>query len=245
MMNKLKSDYISWILLIGLVMLFLEISFFNKGIIFSLLVASGMIYFGRKMMPKTFGTLLFWAGLIFFAASILGMITFRFFLLAILIHFIIQFSQSKRHPEKIIPVIKVNEKPSQGDKTIIKRKPVLENIFFGQQRTPERVYEWNDINIQAGIGDTIIDLSYTVLPKGETVIVIRNMIGNVQVLVPYDLEVSVNHSSLAGSATIFDHKEEKIFNQNLHIQTPEYDNQEQKVKIFTSFIVGELEVKRV
>jgi lia operon protein LiaF len=245
MMNKLKSDYISWIILIGIVLLFLEISFFNKGIIFSLLVASGMIYFGRKMMPRTLGTILFWAGLIFFIANILGMMTFRFFLLAILIHFIIQFSQSKRHPEKIIPVIKESEISSPGEKTVIKRKPVLENVFFGQQKTPERVYEWTDINIQAGFGDTIIDLSYTVLPKGETVIVIRKMIGNVQVLVPYDLEVSVHHSSIAGSATIFDYKEEKIFNQNLHIQTPDYDNQEQKVKIFTSFIVGELEVKRI
>ncbi|EIJ82148.1 Cell wall-active antibiotics response protein [Bacillus methanolicus PB1] len=245
MINKIKSDYISWILIIGFVLLFLEISFFNKGIIFSLLVASGMIYLGRKIMPGKFGTLLFWAGLIFFVASIFGMITFRFFLLAILIHLIIQFSQSKRHPEKIIPVIKENEKSSTGDKTVIRRKPVLENIFFGQQKTPEHVYEWNDINIQAGFGDTVIDLSYTVLPKGETVIVIRKMIGNVQLLVPYDLEVSVNHSSLAGSASIFDHKEEKIFNQNLHIQTPDYDNQEQKVKIITSIIVGELEVKRV
>ena len=56
------------------------------------------------------------------------------------------------------------------------------------------MYEWNDVNIQAGIGDTVIDLSYTVLPKGETVIFIRNVMGKVTIMIPYDVEVSVNHS---------------------------------------------------
>ena len=31
---------------------------------------------------------------------------------------------------------------------------------------PMHAYEWNDINIQNGIGNTVIDLSQTILPKG-------------------------------------------------------------------------------
>ena len=117
--------------------------------------------------------------------------------------------------------------------------------FWGSKKTPQGVYEWEDINIQTGIGDTVIDLSYTMLPKGETVIFIRNIIGNMQILVPYEIEVSIHHSCMAGSTHIFDHHEPKVFNQVIHLKTPGYETAEQKVKIFTSLVVGNLEVSRI
>ncbi|PLR96075.1 cell wall-active antibiotics response protein LiaF [Bacillus sp. T33-2] len=244
MLSRLKNDYISWIALTGAVLLLLELAFFNNGLIFSLLVTGSAVYFGRRMMPRTLGKLLFWGGLFFLATSILGMITFRFFLLAILINIILHFAGSKKNPEIIHPVIK--ETDENGSKnTIVKRPPLLENIFFGRQKTPDHVYEWNDVNIQAGVGDSVIDLSLTVLPKGETVIFIRNIIGNVKVFIPYDLEVTVRHSSLAGSTSVLDYQESKILNQTLFLQTPDYDQAEQKVKIFTSMLIGDLEVKRI
>ncbi|RSK50676.1 cell wall-active antibiotics response protein [Bacillus canaveralius] len=243
-LDKIKSDYISWFILIGCILLLLEVTFFNKGLIFSLLVAVGMIYFGRKAMPGTFGKILFWSGLIFFFASIIGMMTFRFFLLAILVHFVIQYSQSKRKPEQINPVLK-EPVLFNSEEEVVRKKPLFDNVLFGQQKTPERVYEWNDINIQAGFGDTVIDLSYTVLPPGETVVFIRNFIGNVQILVPYDLEVSIHHSVIAGSIKVFNFQEPKAFNRTFLLQTPGYETQEQKIKIFTSLIVGDVEVKRV
>lgn len=244
MINKVKSEYISWILLIGLVVLLLEISFFNRGLVFSLLVAIGMIYIGRKWMPRSSGKLLFWMGLIFLLISIFSMMTFKFFLLAILVHFLIQFAQSKREVKHIKPTIKQPNVILEKE-NVIKRKPLFSNILFGQQKTPEHVYEWSDINIQAGIGDTVIDLSYTVLPKGETVIFIRNFVGNIHVLVPYDVEVSVNHSAVAGSVQIFELQESKVFNQALQVQTPGFEQADQRIKIVTSLLVGDIEVKRV
>jgi lia operon protein LiaF len=245
MLKKMNSDYISWMILIGAVILLLEVTFFNQGLIFSLFIAIVMIYLGRKAMTKKIGKLLFWGGIVFFTASIFNMMTFRFLLLAVLIHFIIKFAQSKRVPNVISPVVKVDtEEPRQREHVIL-RKPLFGNTFFGQQRTPDHVYEWNDINIQSGVGDTIIDLSYTVLPKGETVIFIQKFIGNIQIFVPYDYEVSINHSVLIGSTTVFDHHEMKKFNQVLQMQTPEYEKAEQKIKIFTSVFLGDIEVKRI
>jgi lia operon protein LiaF len=242
--HKINSDFMSWALLMGTIALLLEISFFNQGVIFSLLVAIGMIYIGRKRMPRLFGKLLFWVGIIFFAVSIFNMMTFKFFLLAIFIHLLLQFARSKKSPATILPVVKT---PAENDiqEPLIKKKPLFENILFGDRKTPEHVYEWNDINLQTAIGDTVIDFSYTVLPKGETVIFIHNIIGNVKVLVPYDVEVCVNHSVIAGSTTIFGLKEEKVFNQSIVTHTEGYEKAEQKIKIFTSFLIGDLEVKRV
>lgn len=244
MLNKVKSEYVSWIVLLGIIVLLLEFFFFNRGLIFSLLVSIGMIYVGRKKMPKTSGKLLFWFGLIFLIINIFNMMTLKFFLLAILLHFFIQFVQSKRNPAHLKPIIKESS-PSIDKEIVIKKESLFSNQLFGQQKTPEQGYEWSDINIQAGIGDTIIDFSYTVLPKGETVIFIRNFVGNIHVLVPYDVEVSVNHSVVAGATDIFDIQETKIFNQSVHIQTPGFNQAEQRIKIFTSMLVGDLEVKRV
>jgi lia operon protein LiaF len=128
---------------------------------------------------------------------------------------------------------------------MIRTEPLFENIVLGQQKTPTGAYEWNDVNIQAGIGDTIIDLSFTMLPKGETVIFIRNLIGNIQILVPYDIDVSIQHSCIVGSSTVFEVHDSKLFNRVLHLKTPGYETAEHKVKIFTSLVVGNLEVSRI
>lgn len=245
MQLKIKTEYISWAILFGMVVLFLEISFFNRGVIFSLLVAMGMIYMGRKWMPSSTGKLFFWFGIAFFTLSVFNMMTFKFLLLAILVHLIIQYAKLKKEPSLIQPIIKLEDLEKRSEETIVEKKPIFENTLFKDRKTPEQVYEWNDINIQTALGDTMVDLSYTVLPKGETVIFIRNFIGNLQVLIPYDIEVSVNHSSIAGTANVFQFEGKKMFNQSVQYQTEGYEEAEQKVKIFTSLLVGDLEVKRV
>jgi lia operon protein LiaF len=244
LLNKLKNDYFSWLFLIGCMLLLLEVLFFNKGLIFSLLVAAGMIYIGRKRLERKMGKIIFWMGILFMAASILGMITFRFLVLAAFIYLIIVFAQTKKQPNLILPIVK---EPAESPNTeeIISRTPLFKNVMFGEQKTPEHTYEWDDINIQTWVGDTVIDLSYTVLPEGETVIFIRNVIGKVQVFIPYDIEVSVHHSVMVGNVDILHFHGSKMFNQNIHVQTADYEKQEQKVKIFTSLMVGDIEVRRI
>ncbi|MDQ0155538.1 cell wall-active antibiotics response protein LiaF [Robertmurraya andreesenii] len=244
MQLKIKSEYVSWAILLGLVVLLLEISFFNRGVIFSLLVAIGMIYMGRKWMPSSTGKLFFWFGIIFFTLSIFNMMTFKFLLLAILVFLIMEYAKSKKKPEVIQPIIKTEDLEKKQAEVLLEKKPIFENTLFKDRKTPEQVYEWNDINIQTLIGDTTVDLSYTVLPKGETVIFIRSFVGNLQVLVPYDIEVSINHSSIVGTANVFHFEGDKMFNQSVQYQTEGYEKAEQKVKIFTSFFAGDLEVKR-
>jgi lia operon protein LiaF len=244
MFKNTKNDYIGWLVIIGAIILVMEILFFNSGLIFSLFISGGMIYLGRKRAGKKKGKILFIGGIIFLVLSLFNMMTFKFLLVAILLHFFIQFLNAKKQPKKISPEITEIE-PTSHEETMIKSEPLFENIVLGQQKTPPGAYEWNDVNIQAGIGDTIIDLSFTMLPKGETVIFIRNLIGNIQILVPYDIDVSVQHSCIMGSTTVFEHHDSKLFNRVLHLKTPGYETAEHKVKIFTSLMVGNLEVSRI
>lgn len=233
-----------WLIFGGGIILLLEIAFFNSGLVFSIFLAVAMIYIGRKKSPSKFGKFLFWVGIAVLVASLMSMITLKLVLIGMLVLFFIQFVQSKKTPKRIAPSI-VAADTGGTQSQMARTKPIFENILFGQQKTPDQVYDWNDINIQAGVGDTTIDLSYTVFPKGETVIFIRNFIGNVQILVPYEMEVSINHSVMAGSTAIFGQEEAKVFNQVYQLKTADYDESITKVKIFTSLIVGNLEVSRI
>ncbi|WP_053365088.1 cell wall-active antibiotics response protein LiaF [Bacillus sp. FJAT-27245] len=242
--RKMTGDYMGWLIFGGGIILLLEIAFFNSGLVFSIFLSGALIYFGRKKSPSKFGKILFWVGIVILIASLMNMITLKIVLIGMLVLYFIQFIQSKNTPKRIAPTLGAPDSAG-SQKEMARTKPLFENLVFGQQKTPDHVYDWNDINIQAGVGDTTIDLSYTVFPKGETVIFIRNLIGNVQILVPYDMEVSINHSVVAGSTAIFGQEEEKVFNQVYQLKTADYDESIQKVKIFTSLIVGNLEVSRI
>jgi lia operon protein LiaF len=186
--------------------------------------------------------------------------TFRYLLCVVLLYIIVQFFQSQKQPKEIKPVI-IEGNFNVEPEPFLKRQKIFENKFFTSQQTPEHVYEWNDVNIQVGIGNTVIewndvniqvgigntviDLSDTVLPKGEAIISIRNIVGNVQILVPYEVEVHINHSVIAGTVAIFQDQEQRVINEAIVYETAEYESAEQKVKLITASITGKLEVKRV
>ncbi|MGJ7036634.1 cell wall-active antibiotics response protein LiaF [Anoxybacillus eryuanensis] len=239
--KKKTTDYVSWVVLLAFMILALEIVFFHPGIIFSVLFSAGFIYIGRKKWNRKLGKITFWLGCIGLVVHVLTMMTVRFLLVALLFYAVIQFAQSKRRPVVIRPEMKTNDAETEG----VFRQPLFQNMLFGRQKTPEHAYEWSDVNIQTGIGDTIIDLSYTVVPKGEATIVIRGWIGNVHIFVPYEMEVSVVHSVLFGAASIFSKETERLWNQTFIYQTPAYETAGQKLKIITSMAIGNVEVKRI
>lgn len=176
MLRQQKTDHAAWLAMIAIILFLAELLLFQHGNIFSMLFAIGCMYIGRKRMPKLSGIVLFWLGLISFVISLASMVTFRISLFLILVYIIWQYMQSKKAPVQIQPIMTERK---HDESSLLERKPRWNNSFFSSQKTPERVYEWEDINIQGGISDVVIDLSYTVLPKGEAVIVIRHLIGNV------------------------------------------------------------------
>ncbi|WP_083207902.1 cell wall-active antibiotics response protein LiaF [Fictibacillus arsenicus] len=238
-----KNDFISWMLLIACVMVLLEATINGEGIVFTLIICAALMYFGRKRMPKRSGKVMFWAGVVIAIITILSMYTFKLILVALVVYIVVQFYQSKQNPFVIKP--QVNDEVTHSSEDLYKKESLLKNIAFGTQQTPDHVYEWNDINIQCGAGDTIIDLSETLLPSGESVIFIRGLIGNITIFVPYEIEVAVKHSVFAGNTVIFDYQDSKMFNQAVSYRTKNYNESDKKVKVMTSLFAGSLEVKRV
>lgn len=240
---KMKSEAISRILVFAVLLLLIEITFFNGGLLFSIGAAALCIYFGIKRMHKKSGIPFLLLGLLIAVITILNMFTFKLILLVLLVLFINKFWQSKKNPATFEPI---SAEQRTGNPEHIQRKPLFfKNTFSGNDQSTRQVYEWEDINIQSGFGDIVIDLSNTVLPGGENIISVRNIAGTIRILVPYEMEVMVIHSVICGSVSILDNEDHRVFNETVQYHTALYDESPHKIKILTATVAGKLEVKRI
>ncbi|WP_077623553.1 cell wall-active antibiotics response protein LiaF [Sediminibacillus massiliensis] len=240
MINRRNTDILDLIVLIAIVIFIFELFFAGSGLLFIILICAAGIYYGKKKIDKNTGKLLFWGGILFLGITIISTNTFKFILLSAIVYIFLKWYRSKKNPVDHRPVFTA----VRDDEQTVKQDILFTNKWFGQQKTNSSSYEWQDVNIQVGIGDSIIDLNNTVLPQGEAVIFIRNIIGNIQVIVPYEMELSVHHSTFFGSADILDHSETNTWNKVIHLQTKGYAASKQRVKIHTSMLIGKIEVKR-
>jgi|GEM_PF-588481 len=218
--------------------------------LFSILFSIILILMGQRQRKKgkaLSGNMYLTIGIIFLIGAFLISLAFYFVLAAIAIYYGYHLFSSTADPEKINVEIApdVFDDPSTFEKkAFVKVEPFFKNMFVGKLRNIEAAYELDDINIQYGLGDIHIDLTYIMIPEGETVILIRGLAGNVILYIPYDVELSLHVSILAGKTNIFDEKK-NIFNLTQKYQTADYQSATRKVKIITSVVVGDIEVRNV
>jgi Predicted membrane protein len=242
MFDSFKKDKYSWLLVTGLLLAVIQTTVGGWGFLFPAFLFGAMIYYGRNNRKKPVGKLILWLGLFGMTLTILSLFVFRLAVLALFILFLIDFIQKKRHPVRVSPN---HSAPDTAAEHATLLDTVLKNKWFGYQETPEPDYPWQDINIQTGAGDTVIDLSRTLLPKKESVIFVRHLAGRVRILVPYGIGVSLRYSIVIGQINFFGRTESRMINRSIALQSEGYDEAEQKVKVFVSAVAGSLEVKRV
>lgn len=214
--------------------------FFNLRIFIPLLVGIFLIYSSIRTGKKGRKNVYLIIGISLIAIAILSSTFFKFFIIAAVIYILIQYSKNKKEPQKIIvETMAPDPKPSYR-----KRTPFITNRFTGNKRIVNEVFEWDDINIQCGFGDTVIDLGMTMLPPGESVVVIRSLVGDIQLLVPFDVNIHINHSTISGKLRIFN-EESEHFNSNIIYYPDGGEEALRTVKIITNVMVGNVEVKRI
>lgn len=242
MLDRLSTSVLNWILIIGVALFIIEIAFFHGGMLFPALFAAIMIYVGRKYFYQLWGKIVFWLGIVSLIFSVLNMMAIRFLLVAGIILFIIDYRKMSNDKTYIKPLLNDDHEP---DEPLVQIKPLFNHRLIGAQQTDEHIYKWRDINIHGGFGNRLIDLSNTVLPNDTAIISIRHIMGNIEIYVPYEVEVSVYHSGVFGRATIFGKNHWKLINQSLLYKTEGYDTAYSRVKIVTSLFSGDIEVKRI
>ncbi|TQS74747.1 hypothetical protein DX933_08160 [Ornithinibacillus gellani] len=243
MLNRLRTDTLNWILIIGVVLFIVEIVFFHGGMIVSALIFGVLIYIGWKNFKELWGKICFWIGIagVFFA--VLNMLAVRFFVIAVVVLFIIDYHRSKKDPTFSAPILK--SEPVVDSESVQRIKPLFHHGLFEDQQTKDGAFAWRDINIHGAFGDRIIDLSNTVLPDDTAVISIRHIIGNIIIYIPYEVEVSIHHSSLFGRANILGETQQSLLNETMIYHTAHYQDNYPRVKIITTLISGDIEVRRI
>ncbi|WP_187172908.1 cell wall-active antibiotics response protein LiaF, partial [Enterococcus faecium] len=103
-------------------------------------------------------------------------------------------------------------------------------------------FDLNDLNVSGFIGDVKIDLSKAIIPEGESTVVISGVIGNVDIYVPADLEVSVSSSAFIGDIDLIGSKTSGM-STKLYAASPDYSQAKRRVKISISLFIGDVDVK--
>lgn len=238
-MDKYINTNIAKLLLLAVSIGFIvEIIMFVNPFLILFVVAT--IYFGVKLRPHFLGTIILIIGILTALGILLKLKVLKFVFIIIILIFLYYYYYKNNNNRTINVETTINDTGSKKSQA----NPLLQNIFIGNKKLGDQVFELDDINIQTGIGNIVIDLSMTMIPPGETVIVIRGLIGNIQVLVPYDVATTVNHSVLIGKLNTFSEVEEG-FNKNVTYVQKGYGTATRKVKIVTSTIIGDLEVKNI
>ncbi|WP_144460700.1 cell wall-active antibiotics response protein LiaF [Siminovitchia fortis] len=238
MKNFSRNSKIGWAMLFAGIGVALEL-LLNWKLFVPLLIGCFIIFYWKSHKHKDSKKIYLIIGVSLVFIPIISTAVFKIFIIAAAVYALIQYSKTKNQPKRI----NVNTVPP-GQKTKVHRKtPFIKNMLSGNRRVVNEIFEWDDINIQCGFGNTIIDLGMTMLPPGESVVLIRGLVGNIQLIVPIDASVTINHSAISGKLNIFN-QEEELLNSNVIYYSDGDDKTSRKIKIVTSVIFGDVEVRR-
>ena len=204
--------------------------FFEKiGFLLVLLLGCVLVYVGYVYFHKVRGLLSFWIGTLLIAFTLLSNKYTIIILFIFLVVLIIRYLIYKFKPLKVIATDEEVTSP-----IFIKQK------WFGEQRTPVYVYKWEDVQIQHGIGDIHIDMTKAANIKETNTIVVRHILGKVQVIVPLNYNIDLHAAAFYGTAYL-EQQSYKI--ENNHIQVEEKTKEDNyTVNVYVSTFIGDVEV---
>ncbi|WP_096201463.1 cell wall-active antibiotics response protein LiaF [Bacillus sp. FJAT-45350] len=122
--------------------------------------------------------------------------------------------------------------------------PTFKSTFIGDLHLLHHQFELRDMNIRNGIGDIKIDLSKAIIPEGETVVIIQGWIGDIDIYIPYDLDVHVQSMVTIGDLNVLESRQSG-FNPTIEYSTSDYKEAERRVKIVLSLFIGDIDVRYV
>lgn len=106
-------------------------------------------------------------------------------------------------------------------------------------------YVFDDINIIRVSGSDVIDLSQVILSGHQNTILIRKIYGPTRVIVPVDVAVKLDVSSVYGSIKFLDFPEYDLRNESIKLAGEDNILAVKSVKIIISILAGNVEVVRV
>lgn len=106
-------------------------------------------------------------------------------------------------------------------------------------------YVFDDINIIRMTGSDVIDLSEVILSGQQNTVLIRKIYGPTRILVPVDVAVKLDVSSVYGSVSFLDFPEYDLRNESIKLAGEDNLLAVKSVKVIVSVLAGSVEVVRV
>lgn len=226
-MNRFSTDQLTSISIAVLLIVFVELTIFNNGGAFLLIIGALLLYYSFSKNKKMF----FWAGCFFIFIAILSIWSLRLLIVGIIIYILY------KHVKKEQKIVKLDSQ--QLEVTSLQK-----NELFGNTSSPIENYKWEDIQIQKFIGDITIDTTETILPTGTSVISIRQSIGKVTIILPYEIPFRLHYSTILGEAKIVGNASKRLINERLIFEDGNPENAKRKLFIHVATWLGDVEVIR-
>ncbi|MCH7321135.1 cell wall-active antibiotics response protein LiaF [Solibacillus sp. MA9] len=223
-MPKITTDHLAIIVICFALVVLIELTLFNNGTVFLLIIGAALLYFSFKKKKQY----LLWAGLFFLFLAVINIWTLRLLIIGTLIFLLYQYLTKK---EQVLEIKKHITSIAQ------------QNQLIGTTNAPTESYQWQDVHIQRFIGDITIDATETILPPGKSLIVIQQSLGKIRIVVPYEVTVQLNYSTLYGQATCFSYAPKQCVNEQLKFDDGPQDAKRILVIYVTTWI-GDVEVQR-
>lgn len=139
----------------------------------------------------------------------------------------------------------VNEdSPKRRNHNLGDEQTFIKRSLIGEVRFTSDPFELTDMHIWNGIGDVRIDLTKAIIPEGESLLIVENLIGDVHIYVPEDLGYAIQSYVLIGDSSILQSKQSG-FNQTVLLRSTDYGNSVRKVKLVLSCAVGSVKVREI
>lgn len=121
---------------------------------------------------------------------------------------------------------------------------IRKNNLIGSSSSPLENYKWQDVNIQQFIGDITIDVTETILPAGTSVITVRQSIGKVTIILPYEVPFHLQYSTILGEAKLLGYASKRLLNEQLVFEDGNPNDVKRKLIIHVATWLGDVEVIR-
>lgn len=226
-MNRFSTDHLTFISLAILLIVFVELTIFNNGGAFLLIIGALLLYYSFSKNKRSF----FWLGSFFIFLALLTVWSLRLLIVGVLIYLLYKHFKNEQK------IVTINTQEFEAS-------TLQKNELFGNSSTPFENYKWQDVHIQRFLGDITIDTTETILPTGTSVITIRQSIGKVTIVLPYEIPFRLQYSTVLGEAKLLGNASKRLVNEQLIFEEGNPNDAKRKLIIHVATWLGDVEVIR-
>lgn len=118
------------------------------------------------------------------------------------------------------------------------------NQWIGAANYESDFYAFDDVNIVRVSGSDTFDLTNVIVTGKDNLIVIRKVLGPTKILVPVDVAVKLDVSTIYGTVTYFDCEPYDLRNESIKLWRQEDSKAIKSVKVVINTVAGDVEVVR-